>query len=158
MKILMVCLGNICRSPIAEGVVKMKLQNAGFNALVDSAGLLNYHSGEQPDHRAMETAARFGIDISFQRARQITKNDFEKFDLIFAMDSSVFSELKSFRHPSGQKKVHLFLEYAGYPPGSNVPDPYYGTMRHFEECFKLIDSASNALVKRILLEAGIKKS
>ena len=153
----MVCLGNICRSPIAEGVVKLKLQHAGFNATVDSAGLLSYHSGEPPDHRAMETAARFGIDISNQRARQITKNDFEKFDLIFAMDSSVYSELKSFRHPAANKKIHLFLEYAGYPTGSDVPDPYYGTMRHFEECFKLIESASEALVKRILAEAGVKQ-
>lgn len=153
----MVCLGNICRSPIAEGVVKLKLQHAGFHATVDSAGLLSYHAGEQPDHRAMETAARFGIDISDQRARQITRNDFEIFDLIFAMDSSVFSELKSLRHPSGNNKIHLFLEYAGYPTGSDVPDPYYGTMRHFEECFKLIDSASDALVKRILFEAGVKQ-
>ncbi len=156
MKILMVCLGNICRSPIAEGVVKLKLQQAGLRATVDSAGLLSYHAGEQPDHRAMETAARFGIDISEQRARQITKNDFETFDLIFAMDSTVYSELKSFRHPAANNKIHLFLEYAGYPRGSDVPDPYYGTMRHFEECFKLIDSASDALVKRILADAGVK--
>lgn len=157
MKILMVCLGNICRSPIAEGIVKRKLQSAGFDAIVDSAGLLSYHSGEQPDHRAMETAARFGIDISYQRARQITLTDFENFNLILAMDSSVYSELKSFRQSSGIRKIHLFLEYAGYPAGSDVPDPYYGTMRHFEECFKLIESASVALVTRILSEAGVNE-
>lgn len=150
----MVCLGNICRSPIAEGIIKQKLHVAGLNAEVDSAGLLSYHAGEQPDHRAMETAARFGIDISHQSARQITKSDFKKFDFIFAMDSSVYSELKSICHLSDINKIHLFLEYAGYPPGSDVPDPYYGTMRHFEECFRLIDKASHSVIKRILSETN----
>lgn len=157
MNILMVCLGNICRSPMAEGVINHKLQQAGLMAMVDSAGLLSYHSGEKPDRRAIDTAARFGIDISGQRARQISINDFEKFDLIFAMDSSVYSELRMFRHPQALNKIHLYLEYAGYPASSDVPDPYYGTMRQFEDCFRLIDSAGNALVNRIVSEVRINK-
>jgi protein-tyrosine phosphatase len=150
MKLLMVCLGNICRSPIAEGIVKEKLKKSGFNAAVDSAGLLSYHIGETPDPRAIKIAARFGIDISNQRARQILSEDFDRFDIIFAMDQSVFDALKSLSRKEQRNKIHLFLEFAGYPAGSNVPDPYYGNMSDFEECFRLIDSASDIIIKKIL--------
>jgi protein-tyrosine phosphatase len=155
MKILMVCLGNICRSPIAEGIVKKKLHQTGLKATVDSAGLLSYHAGEQPDPRAMETAARFGIDISDQRARQISPGDFDKFDLILAMDNNVFSELCRMSQPQTRSKIHLFLDFSGFPEGSEVPDPYYGTMRHFEDCYRLIYHASDALVKRIITGVSV---
>jgi len=157
MKILMVCLGNICRSPIAEGVLQAQLLKSRIHSVtVDSAGLLSYHVGEQPDKRAMETAVRFGVDISHQQARQIRTNDFSEFDLLFAMDQSVLNQLLSINKTAKfHQRIHLFLEYAGYPEGSIVPDPYYGTLKDFEECYKLIEHASAKILKR-MIENGLK--
>lgn len=150
LKILFVCLGNICRSPLAEGILKDKLEKAGLDSFVDSAGLLSYHIGEPPDHRSIETALKHDIDISKQIARKFSTHDFEKFDLIFAMDDEVYDELISYVKSEPQKsKIHLFLEYAGYETGSIVPDPYYGTKKKFEEVFELIDKASVKIVERL---------
>src|SRR3954471_11133184 len=95
MKLLMVCIGNICRSPLAEGIMKEKLKKAGLNFYVDSAGMINYHVGECPDHRSIEVAKQYGIDISGQKARMFKRDDFETFDLIFAMDNSVYNQLRA---------------------------------------------------------------
>lgn len=147
----MVCLGNICRSPLAEGILKHKLEKAGLNFFVDSAGMLSYHVGEAPDHRSIEIADRNNIDISKQVARRFSEDDFEKFDLIFAMDESVYDEIISLASSEKhRKKVYLFLDYAGYETGSPVPDPYYGSKKDFENVFRLIDEAGEKIVKNLL--------
>ena len=110
MKILMVCLGNICRSPIAEGVMQAKFIKYQLSVEVDSAGVLSMHSGETPDERATTVAAKYGVDISKQRARQINKSDFSDFDLILTMDPSVHSQIKRLTSdPEQIKKIQLFL-------------------------------------------------
>lgn len=147
----MVCIGNICRSPLAEGILKDKLAKSGLDFIIDSAGIISYHAGEEPDYRSIETARRHGIDISGQIARKFSPDDFEKFDLIFAMDNEVSDELISLAKSSGhRKKIHLFLEYAGYKSGSIVPDPYYGTKNDFENVFLLIDDACDKMVNKFL--------
>jgi len=151
MNILMVCIGNICRSPLAEGILKDKLHKAGLNYFVDSAGMINYHAGENPDHRSIEVGKQNGIDISKQIARQFRKNDFENFDLIFAMDNSVYDELIFLAiSPQHKSKVHLFLNFAEWNLSSEVPDPYYGTRKNFEEVFNLLNKASDNVVKKLL--------
>lgn len=147
----MVCIGNICRSPLAEGILKDRLQKAGLNYFVDSAGMINYHTGENPDHRSIEVGKQNGIDISKQIARQFTRKDFDNFDLIFAMDISVFEELISIAASAEQKsKVYLFLDFAEWNLSSEVPDPYYGTRKDFEEVFHLLDQASDRIIKKFL--------
>ena len=149
MKLLMVCIGNICRSPLAEGILKDKLEKAGINYFVDSAGIISYHVGEAPDYRSIEAAQRHGINISTQIARKFSAFDFEKFDLIFAMDNEVYDEIISFAQSSiHRKKINLFLEYAGYGFGSSVPDPYYGTKKDFENVFLLIDAACEKIISK----------
>jgi low molecular weight protein-tyrosine phosphatase len=147
----MVCIGNICRSPLAEGIMKKKLKEAGLNHFVDSAGMINYHAGENPDHRSIEVAKLNGIDICDQVARMFIKKDFENFDLIFAMDHSVYDELISLASSEKQKaKVHLFLDFAEWKLTSEVPDPYYGTKKNFEEVFHLINQASDKITDKFL--------
>ncbi|MEO5571201.1 MAG: low molecular weight protein-tyrosine-phosphatase [Bacteroidia bacterium] len=151
MNLLMVCIGNICRSPLAEGILKDKLQKSGLNYFVDSAGMINYHAGENPDYRSVEVGKQNGIDISKQIARQFGKKDFENFDLIFAMETSVYNELISLAaSPEHKSKVYLFLDFAEWNVSFEVPDPYYGTRKDFEEVFHLIDKASDKIVKKFL--------
>jgi protein-tyrosine phosphatase len=150
MKILMVCLGNICRSPIAEGILKNKLIENGIQADVDSAGVLSYHSGETPDRRAVEISKQFNIDISDQHARQFRNSDFEEFDLIFTMDKPVHTEITRRATNSEQlKKVKLFLEFSGFAGNCEVPDPYYGGKDGFEKVFRLIDEACEKLIDKL---------
>lgn len=139
MRILMVCLGNICRSPLAEGILKSKL-NANFE--VDSAGTAAYHVGNPPDKRSIAVAQQFGIDISQQRARQFKKDDFNSFDLIFVMDQNNYNDVVELAIPAQRRKVHLLRE------NSEVPDPYYGDASAFEAVFHLIDTACETLVKK----------
>ncbi|GLR16889.1 low molecular weight protein-tyrosine-phosphatase [Portibacter lacus] len=141
MKVLMVCLGNICRSPLAEGILKSKKPDW----YVDSAGTSNYHIGERPDLRSIEIARKYNIDISNQRARQFSREDFAKFDLILAMDSSNYQNiLKLARSEADKEKVKLILNYA--QPGLNmaVPDPYYDG--GFEKVYQLLNEALDNLV------------
>lgn len=139
MRILMVCLGNICRSPLAEGILKSKL-NANFE--VDSAGTAAYHVGNPPDQRSIAVAQQFGIDISQQRARQFKKDDFNSFDLIFVMDQNNYNDVVELATPAQRRKVHLLRE------NNEVPDPYYGDASAFEAVFHLIDTACETLVKQ----------
>jgi protein-tyrosine phosphatase len=139
MRILMVCLGNICRSPLAEGILKSKL-NANFE--VDSAGTAAYHVGNPPDKRSIAVAQQFGIDISQQRARQFKKDDFNSFDLIFVMDQNNYNDVVELATPAQRRKVHLLRE------NNEVPDPYYGDASAFEAVFHLIDTACETLVKK----------
>ncbi len=147
MKFLMVCLGNICRSPLAEGVLDHKFDGKTGHE-VDSAGMIDYHAGNPPDPRSIEVASRHGIDISGQRARRIRTDDFDEFDVILAMDQEVLRDLQAQAGSSGQRqKIHLFMDYAGFPAGGNVPDPYYGNAGHFKDVYRMIDEACARIVR-----------
>ena len=150
MKILMVCLGNICRSPIAEGVLRHKAAQLGLDIEVDSAGTAAYHVGEQPDPRMQETALKHDIDISGQSARQFSTDDFELFDIIYAMDSSNYQDILSLTEKDVHRdKVKMLLNE--YKPGSDmsVPDPWYGGADGFEEVFQLVDEACGQIVNKL---------
>jgi protein-tyrosine phosphatase len=147
-RILFVCLGNICRSPTAEGVLRHLLaQRApGLEVEVDSAGTADYHIGAAPDLRSQSAALRRGIDISGLRARQVAKADFTRFDLILAMDGQNLSALQAMKPKASRAAIKLFLEYA---PGSGVlevPDPYYGDAGGFEQVLDLTSAASLGLI------------
>ena len=144
----MVCLGNICRSPLAEGILKSKVYS--FKTLVDSAGTAGYHVGSLPDKRSIEIAKKNGIDITNQRTRKFTVEDFDKFDLIYAMDNSNYQDILSLaRNEEDKTKVHLILEEIF--PGENldVPDPYYGGDSGFKNVYKMLDEACDAIAKKI---------
>ncbi len=144
----MVCLGNICRSPLAEGILKSKVDCK--NVLVDSAGTASYHVGELPDKRSIEVARKYGIDITDQRSRQFTVVDFDNFDIIYAMDKSNFNNIigKS-RNNDDVKKVKLILNELDNCDDKNVPDPYYGGSQGFESVYKMLDEACNKIANKI---------
>ena len=143
----MVCLGNICRSPLAEGILKSKVDPARI--LVDSAGPAGYHVGSAPDDRSVAVARKFQIDISQQRCRRFTAEDFEHFDHIFVMDRSNYQDvLELARHESHIRKVKLLLEETDLDLGE-VPDPYYGGESGFDYVYHLLDTACNVLAERL---------
>lgn len=151
MKILMVCLGNICRSPVAEGVLKHKANFYGLNIKVDSAGTSGFHNGENPDARSVAHAKTKGIDISNLVSRQFKVRDFDEFDVIYAMDkSNYFDILDLARNENDSKKVRLILNELH--PGKNlaVPDPYYGGSDGFENVYNLLDGACDVICKKII--------
>jgi protein-tyrosine phosphatase len=149
MKILMVCLGNICRSPLAEGIMRSKLEQHNLSYQVDSAGTGNWHQGEPPDHRSIKIAAENGIDISKQIARGLIASDFEKFDVIFAMDQSNLQTLTERAQNDEQRlKLKLLLKEADYNGSFEVPDPYYGNLNNFRELFKMLDESCAILVQQ----------
>ncbi len=153
MRILIVCLGNICRSPLAEGILKEKIKNKGLNVVINSAGTGSYHIGEHPDKRAIQIAKRYGIDISQLRARQFSANDFDAFDRIYVMDNSNLEDVISqARNSNDKNKVKLFLEAARYAGIKDVPDPWYGGMNEFEQVFNLLNEASGKIADSILKE------
>lgn len=143
----MVCLGNICRSPLAEGILKHKIKLAGINWQVDSAGTGSWHSGELPDRRSIAIAQKYGIDITTQRARKVRSTDFEEFDLIFAMDTSNYNDLLKWTLDSNEKdKIKLIMQEA-YPNESrSVPDPYYND-NGFEEVFAMLELACDNIIE-----------
>lgn len=146
----MVCLGNICRSPMAEGILRKKAEEKGKNIFIDSAGTSNYHVGEHPDERATAKAKKYQVDISKLRGRQFSKDDFEKFDLILAMDTNNYSDIISkASNESEKQKVKMILNYSH--PGKNlsVPDPYYGGDAGFEEVFSLLSEACDQILEEI---------
>jgi len=140
MKILMVCTGNICRSPSAEGVFRELARKENLNIEVESAGTHDYHVGEAPDRRAIAHAKKRGYDISGLRARQVAAADFEKFDLILAMDRGHLRILEGLCPAAQRGKLRLFV------PGQDVPDPYYGGAEHFEAALDLIEDAARKLL------------
>lgn len=157
MRILMVCLGNICRSPLAEGILTEKLRQKNIKSTVDSAGMIDYHQGHLPDHRAIASSKKFGIDITCQRSRPFKQSDFEKFDLIFAMDTDNYQSLHEFaRNKAEESKIFLLLEYAGIGIKRSVPDPYYGTLKDFEDVFLLLDKACENIANKIKKENELK--
>ncbi len=148
-KILMVCLGNICRSPLAEGILRSKALQHGLDVEVDSAGTISWHAGHPPDERSVAAGKKSGIDIGALRGRKITTADFDRFDLILVMDAQNYSDVAALARDAGDlAKVHLLLEFAGH--GRNdVPDPYYGTMQDFHDLYRLLDEACNLLITRL---------
>ena len=144
----MVCLGNICRSPTAEGVFRHLLTQEApeLTVDVDSAGTADYHIGEPPDVRSQRAAKRRGIDLSGLRARQVTAGDFERFDFILAMDRDNLRALEAMRPAGSRPRVQLFLEYASDLGLLEVPDPYYGDASAFEEVLDLSLAASRGLI------------
>lgn len=151
MKILMVCLGNICRSPVAEGILRHKLQQKGLDHIVvDSAGTSNYHIGEHPDKRSAANTKKHGIDISKLKARQFNKQDFDEFDKIFVMDTSNFNDVFSLaRNDSDKQKVEMILNRIFPDTNMSVPDPYFGGEQGFENVFMLLDKACDVIVNSI---------
>ena len=148
--ILFVCLGNICRSPMAEGILRHKAFEKGMDLKIDSAGTESMHAGEHPDRRAAKTAMEHGIDISKLVARQIKSKDFDEFDLILVADDQVYNELKYFiRSESDIKKVDFIMNLV--KPNSNigVPDPYYGGQDGFNKVFDMLDMACDVILKRV---------
>lgn len=143
----MVCLGNICRSPLAEGILKSKT-NPDI-VFVDSAGTGGYHVGNPPDKRSVAVARKHGIDIGNQKCRQFSKSDFATFDVIYAMDKSNFTNILSLADGLEATKVKLLLNEVdlGF---SEVPDPYYGGPDGFENVFQMIDHACEAVAKRLM--------
>lgn len=144
----MVCLGNICRSPLAEGILKSKLPENIF--FVDSAGTANYHIGRQPDHRSIETAKKYGVDITYQRGRQFVVSDFDDFDYIYAMDSTNFNDIISLsRNINDASKIKLILDKLTDVDTADVPDPYYGGSQGFENVYRILDSACNIIANKL---------
>jgi len=143
-KILMVCLGNICRSPLAEGILKSKLPKDQF--VIDSAGTASYHIGSPPDRRAMNIAEKNGLDISSLRGRQFSIDDFERFDYIYVMDESNYNNVMSLaRNEEDKNKVRFILNETYPDQNYDVPDPYYGGPEGFENVFKMLDEACNVI-------------
>lgn len=149
MKILMVCLGNICRSPLAEGILQHKANKAGLNWEVESAGTNSYHIGQPPHHLSQKVASLNGIDICKQRARRFVKEDFDRYDKIYAMAADVLDDI---RRISGEKfmdeKADLFLNELHPGEGKSVPDPWYGTEPGYHEVYKLIDETCERIIQR----------
>ncbi|PIE99211.1 MAG: protein-tyrosine-phosphatase [Polaribacter sp.] len=146
-KILMVCLGNICRSPLAEGILKSKIDTNKI--FVDSAGTAGYHKGELPDSRSIAVAEKYGIDITNQRSRQFQIFDFDTFDIIYAMDNSNYDNIvKLARNKSDIQKVKLILNEISNE-NLNVPDPYYGGTNGFEDVFQMLDEACDIIASKI---------
>lgn len=144
VKILMVCLGNICRSPLAEGIMKAKVSE--MDVSVDSAGTAAYHTGEAPDPRSVHIAGKYGLDISTQRARQFIKEDFSRFDHIFVMDSSNYNNvIKLADNEEEKSKVELILNRVKAGHNMAVPDPYYGGDQGFENVYQLLDEACDRI-------------
>lgn len=148
--ILFVCLGNICRSPLAEGVFRQVLAERGMtdDFLVDSVGMGDWHLGQAPDPRAIAIARANGVDISGQSARGIRPEEFRRFDLILAMDRKNVRELNEIAPDACRDKIHLFLDYAG-SGAKEVPDPYFGDAEGFAETYRLIRAAAERLADRL---------
>ena len=150
MKILMVCLGNICRSPIADGLLRKKVKEQGLDVELDSAGTIALHQGEAPDSRMVETARKNGTDISFLSARQFKVDDFDNFDFIFSMDFSNKKNILSLaRNEEDRNKVHMLLGDLTDQEEVSVPDPYYGTQKDFDYVYDLVDQATDILIKKL---------
>ena len=150
VKVLMVCLGNICRSPTAHAVFAQRVGAAGLihRIEVDSAGTGDWHIGHKPDNRAREAGARRGYDLDSLRARQVCADDFSRFDYILAMDENNLRYLQQLSHPQLRHKIRLFMEFSDSKERA-VPDPYYGGPEGFEQVLDLVEAASDGLLDHI---------
>jgi protein-tyrosine phosphatase len=153
MKILMVCLGNICRSPLAEGILREKIKD--MDAEVDSAGTSAYHVDEAPDPRSIKIARKHGINISDLRGRQFSIADFDRFDRIYVMDESNYQNVLDLaRNEADKNKVDFLLNEVEPGINNEVPDPYYGGDRGFDDVYKMLDAATDQIVKKIKKNGG----
>ena len=158
MRVLFVCMGNICRSPTAEGVFRRLLEEHAKQRThlpafeIDSAGTHDYHVGEAPDRRAIAAASRRGVDLSQLRARRVEDRDFERFDLILAMDRENLSTLHQRAPLEYHSRIRLMLDYAPDAYTREVPDPYYGGSKGFEEVLDLLEQAARGLLADLLRE------
>ena len=144
----MVCLGNICRSPLAEGILAHKTQH--LNIEVDSAGTAGYHIGKLPDERSIEIAEKYNIDLTKQRARQFSRADFDDFDIIYAMDTNNYAHLISLAdNKTERNKVRLILNEVNPEKFESVPDPYYGGDDGFQNIYNILDDACNKIISQI---------
>jgi len=151
VKILMVCLGNICRSPLAEGILQSKLPEDKF--MVDSAGTGDWHAGQGPDKRSLATAKGRGLDISYQKARQIKQADFTDFDHIYVMDSSNLRDVtKLAPTPEAKARVKLMMDEIYPGQKTDVPDPYYGGPDGFEKVYDMLDEACTLVAQKLIKE------
>ncbi len=149
IKILMVCLGNICRSPLAEGILASKLPQSKFK--IDSAGTGSWHVGHQPDQRSIAVAKKYNLDITNQRGRQFKVSDFDNFDYIYVMDNSNYRDVIHLAKNVQQKeKVQLILNELFPNENVDVPDPYYGVANGFEVVFKMLDEACDVIAKKLI--------
>ena len=150
MKILLVCLGNICRSPMAEGILKDKIEEAGLEVEIDSAGTSNFHIGEAPDKRAVANMKKNGHDITMLRGRQFIVEDYNEFNEIYVMDESNYENVLALaRNDNDKKKVDLFMNLSH--PGENidVPDPYFGGDSGFQNVYEMLSQASDVLITKL---------
>ena len=148
MKILMVCLGNICRSPLAEGIMRRKIKEHDLDWEVDSAGTGSWHVGEQPDPRSIQVARNHDLDITRQRARQFRTEDLDRFDLVLVMDRSNYTDVLDLSENEQQKKkVEMIMRYAGMKETEEVPDPYWND-DGFEQVYQMLEEACDAIVER----------
>jgi protein-tyrosine phosphatase len=151
IRILFVCLGNICRSPTAEGVLRglCAVEAPGIRIEIDSAGTADYHLGKPPDPRSQRAAAARGFDLSSLRARRVERQDFAHFDVILAMDRSNLRALRALSAPGSRARVELFLEFAGGAADGDVPDPYSGNAADFERVLDIVIPACRRLIARL---------
>ncbi len=157
VSILFVCMGNICRSPTAQGVFEYLVENEQLSDRIrtESAGTHAYHIGEQPDQRASAAAMKRGVDLSTQRARRVSAEDFEEFDYVLAMDRNNYEDLEGICPPEHLPKLRLFLEFSPELGVVEVPDPYYGGATGFERVLDLIEQAAAALLTDIRQQRGL---
>ena len=149
VSILFVCLGNICRSPLAEGAFRAEAARLGLDVEADSAGTGGWHAGEPPDTRAIAAARRGGVDISGQRARKVTRADFERFDHIVALDEENFADLERLRPTGSRARLSLLLDHVPGREGQAVADPYYGGERHFDATWRDVTEAARGLARSL---------
>ena len=155
-RILVVCLGNICRSPMAEGILRARIDRSRFAGRVelDSAGTGNWHVGHPPDPRAVACAHAAGVDIGGLRGRQVTRDDFHHFDWLLCADRQNLRDVRALAPLRMKDRASLLLEWAGVPGDGEVPDPYTGDARHFEHVRKLLERAADGVVERLRRELG----
>ena len=151
-RVLMVCLGNICRSPTAEAVLRKKVHEAGLDDRieVDSAGIAGYHVDSPPDRRAVAHGERRGLEMKHLRGRQVEPSDFDRFDVILAMDEDNLANLQRIRPAGSRAKVALLMSYAPRVDAHEVPDPYYGGADGFENVLDLVESAADGFIASVL--------
>ena len=146
----MVCLGNICRSPVAEGILRSKLLSHDLDIEVDSCGTANYHIGAAPDPRMIQVSKENGIDISTLTARQFCLEDFNRFDVIYTMDKNNYNDVRALAQSERDaRKIRMLLEENGQSKNKNVPDPYYGSLSDFRAVFELLDEHMDLIVDKL---------